>query len=150
MFGIWSTFMPLGTTLAIVGAPLLLDHGGWRIVWLASSCCCLRGGRFYSQSPHVYPPHRQPDTSRQHRWPPLLPYCGGCCGAGGSWPSRRYSRYIPHSTIAATTVLPGLLTDSYGYAPRQAALMAATVSFVNAAGNFLGGWLTATQLPRCC
>jgi len=49
--------------------------------------------------------------------------------------------------LAATTVLPAILTGTYRFAPHHAALLAAAVSLVNAGGNFLGGWLTGTHLP---
>jgi CP family cyanate transporter-like MFS transporter len=148
VFGIWSTFIPLGTTLAIVGAPLLLDHGGWRMVWLASSLLAAGWAVLLAITTRV--PAASP-TRQQPPPPPLVPLrpvLRRVLRSQGIMALAVIFALYTAQYLSATTVLPGILTDTYRFAPHQAALLAAAVSLVSAGGHLLGGWLTGTHLPR--
>ena len=41
VMAMWGTFMPLGTALALLVAPLLLATWGWQSLWIASGLSCL-------------------------------------------------------------------------------------------------------------
>jgi len=125
---IWSTFLPLGTTLAIVGAPLLLDHGGWRMVWLASSLLAAGWAvllAITTRVPAASPTRQQPPPPPLA---PLRPVLRRVLRSRGIMALAVIFALYTAQYLSATTVLPGILKDTYRFAPHQAALLAAAVS----------------------
>jgi len=146
MFGIWSMFLPLGTAVALLGTRLLLDHGGWRLVWLASSLLAAGWAVLLGITTRISA------ASPARPQPPLplaapRPVLRRVLRSQGIMALAVIFALYTAQYLAATTVLPAILTGTYRFAPHHAALLAAAVSLVNAGGNFLGGWLTGTHLP---
>jgi MFS family permease len=143
-FGLWSCFMPLGTSSMMLVAPPMLAHFGWRGLWAANGAVVLLyaalfrfatrsavGGleRAAGQPPRIW---RNVRTVTSRAGPLLLAV---------SWAA------YTMSYIIMMGFLPTLLIGRGFGAPAAAALTALVVA-ANMAGALGGGWLLKKGVPR--
>jgi MFS family permease len=143
-FGLWSCFMPVGTSAMMLASPALLSLFGWRGVWACNGLLLLAMAAAF------------------HRATRALPGRGALRAAapGSLWGNVRAVVSVPGPVLLAVSwsmytttymVLMGflptlLLADGHSRAA-AAALTAAAVA-ANAAGALGGGWLLKHGAPR--
>ena len=140
--GIWSTYMPTGMALAMIGAPLLLAPFGWRGLWLAVAglaVALLAVGLIVrgAQAPPPAAPAETPwrnirlTVSRPGPW--LL---------AGSFASFT----LPWSGISVW--LPTFLVEEWGGSLVGAGALTALFVIFNAVGNLCCAWLMHRGVAR--
>ena len=139
--GIWSSYMPFGTSLALALSPFLLAHVGWRGEWTAIAILTVAGMLWVAR------------RGRQ--------YHGVKGGARRSFADIRAALAQPVPwllgvTFAAYTMqfyivavwLPTYLVTVRGVGLTESSLLTAIVVAANIIGNFYGGRLLHRHVPR--
>jgi MFS family permease len=139
----WSTYMPAGSAMAMVVAPLLLAGLGWRGVWVAAAgMALLWGGLLLRYMPPDPPGHHRADgasllrnitltVSRPGPW--LLAVAFGCYTV--QW-------------VSLMVWLPTFLTEQRELTIGTASVLTALVVACNVPGNLFGGWLLHRHMAR--
>lgn len=142
MFGLWSAFMPTGTALGVLVTPVLLDHGGWRGLWLLGAALTgLTAAAAGLATRTLRPAPRSEPRAR------VLPVLRAVATSPGPLLAAGAFAMYAGQYLAVFGFLPTLLIED-GVPVGTAALLAAAASFVNAPGNLLGGWLRGRGAPR--
>jgi MFS family permease len=134
-FGIWGSYMPVGTMLTFVLAPTLLSSIGWRGMWGVIAACCLLC---------LVPVARYLDVSRpvaEHVDFPLRERLAVVLSQRGVWLTSMIFAAYAFQWIALMIWLPTLLVEGRGVTLATASLMTAGIVLVNIPGNLMGGWL---------
>ncbi|QFY08711.1 MFS transporter [Nonomuraea phyllanthi] len=142
MFGVWSSFMPTGSALGVLAAPVLLAHGGWRALWLAGAVLTAAVALAVAGAGRTLRPPG--DRARLRPAPAMravLTAPGPLLVAGA------FAAYALQY-LAVIGFLPTLLTTEYAVPAATAALLTAAATIANAPGNLLGGWLRGRGAPR--
>jgi cyanate permease len=138
--GLWASYMPLGSGLAILASPFLLGSIGWRGLWLAivlmMLACTIVLWRF--RGSYRIAPAAAPALSITLR---LLRQ------AGLWWLALGFACYSL-MYFALAVWLPTYLIQERGASIKQAALLTALLIGCNAGGNLLGGWLMHRAAAR--
>jgi DHA1 family inner membrane transport protein len=134
--GLWPGYMPSGVSIMILAAPLVLQVGGWRGLWIAVAVLAAagaavmllvgrsaHGGRVAASGAALWKNIRLV-TSRSGPW--LL---GGCFALYGA------------QLYAIMTWMPTFMIEERGTGAGAAAALTALVVAVNGLCNVLGGWL---------
>ena len=132
-FGLWGTYIPTGIAVAMVATPLVLDDFGWRGVSLLAALPALAVALglalvFHGAPTAAVPARGLKDLKEAARLP-------------GPWIAGAAFSFYAFQWFIVMTWLPTLLVETMGYDARAAGLLTATVVFVNALGNVLGGAL---------
>ena len=140
--GVWSTYMPTGMALGMIGAPLLLAPFGWRGLWLAvagltaallAAGLLARGTRAPPPAGPVETPGRNIRLTLSRPGPWLL---------AGSFAS--YT--LPWSGISVW--LPTFLVEQWGGSLGAAGALTALFVVCNAVGNLSCAWLMHRGVAR--
>jgi len=140
-FGLWSTYLPFGVSVALLVSPPLLDTLGWRSLWavsaLAAGACV---AMLALQSRHyagVGTGARRSLASVRASLAQPVPWLLGIAFAAYA---------IQHHSLIVW--LPTYLIETHGTSNTAAALATALAVFVNCFGNLLGGWLIQKHVSR--
>jgi DHA1 family inner membrane transport protein len=138
-FSLWSSYMPAGGTVALLGAPLALATLGWRGLWLALAactalCCVLLARRVPVPSFGGQVSSLALLTESLMR-PGTLALCLVFVCYVGQW-------------VSVMTWLPTFVVDERGASATAAALLTAAFVAINIPGNLLGGVLLRRGVPR--
>ena len=138
--GMWASYLPLGSGLAILASPLLLGTIGWRGLWLAivllMFACTIMLWRYrahYRGAPAAAPTLSSALSSLRQSGPWFLATAFAC-----------YSTMY----FALAVWLPTFLVQERGASIARAALLTALLIGCNAGGNLVGGWLMHRAAPR--
>ncbi len=143
-FGLWSCFMPFGTSVMMVGAPVLLAHFGWRGMWAFNGGLLLA----YAAVFHVALRGVQRPTGLQPALPSEIAQNVRLV-ASRPGPVLLAIAWTVYTTTFMVLMgfLPTLLA-ARGYARSTAAAITAFAVAVNIVGALVGGWLIKRGVPR--
>ncbi len=138
----WSSVTPIGMTIAIITAPWVITHGGWRNLWFLTAilsliCLAVAAISFKGHAPpkkSVTIGHWQNvklTTSRPGPW--ILTFC--------------FSTYT-FQWMAMMVWLPTFAIEEKGLSLEVAATLTAIALAINIPGNWFGTWLVHKQIPR--
>ncbi len=131
--GLWSAYVPAGTALVMLLAPLALAHGGWRSLWIAVGAvtwiaavvvasATIRTPRRHDDRPT----NLRADLGAVVRAPLPLALAAGFVGYAGAY-------------LALVGFLPTILVQA-GETTTVAALVSALIVVANGAGNVVAGF----------
>lgn len=133
--GLWPAYMPVGVSLTMVTAPLVLKIGGWRLLWVAVAALAMVGiavmwmfGRGVTPEP----------TSAQ-----VTPWRNICIAASsvGPWLIGSCFVLFGMQLYAVLTWMPTFMIDERGISASVAAMLTAAVIVSNGLANPLSSWL---------
>lgn len=143
--GVWSAFVPIGMTLVMLGAPLIVGHFGWRGLWRANALILLgyalvlavrtRGLRRTAKGPKA-------------GWRLLLGDVLKTASAPGPVVLALIFSTYALQWVTVMGFFPTLLMESRGFGAASSSLLTAGMVAVNIPGNFIGGWLLQRGLRR--
>ncbi|CAD5108413.1 MFS transporter [Zestomonas carbonaria] len=134
-FAAWSTFMPVGITLVLLGAPLL-EAMGWRGFWLLNAAILLGYAVLLERGTRAIARARE-TRSR------LVGDIVETLGSPGPWLLAGLFAAFTAVYFAVFGFLPTVLEERWSLAPATASLLTAIAVLVNAGGNLAGGALLA-------
>ncbi|MBX2881108.1 MAG: MFS transporter [Granulosicoccus sp.] len=133
VMGIWGAFMPLGITVTLLLSPMILESGGWRLLWQFSGLASLIAGLLVAWASRrvVLPEPIRLQTADivATIWRPA--------------PLLMFACFLTYSAqfMAVTSFLPTLLLERYPVTLAMTAQWAALVVAANIIGNVAAGWL---------
>lgn len=133
-FGIWGAYMPVGTSLTFMLAPVLLANIGWRGMWMVIAVGCLLCLIPVVRYLDISAPEKQPDF-------PLRARLGVVMAQRGVWLTAMIFAAYAFQWIALMIWLPTLLVEGRGVSLTTASWMTAGIVLINIPGNLAGGWL---------
>jgi MFS family permease len=141
--GAWSTYMPAGSAIAMVLAPLLLVGLGWRGVWVGAAVLSM----FWAVLLLHYMP---PDPPAHHRadGASLLRNITLTVSRPGPWLLAIAFGCYTVQWVSLMVWLPTFLIEQRGLALGTASVMTALVVACNLPGNLFGGWLLHRHMAR--
>lgn len=146
--GWWSAYVPMGSAIALLAGPWVIQWAGWKIWWAALGILCLS----VSVAVHRIVP---PDTRHA---PPLRPGAfragkdavGGVLLAAGPWLLAASFMLYSAQWMGVLGFLPSVYSQA-GLSPELAGALTAVVAAVNILGNVASGrLLQAGWPPRRC
>lgn len=141
VFSFWGAYMPAGTTLGMLIAPLLIQASGWRALWLATVACALLALALLASLRHDY---RLPADALRPTWSasaaPLKK-------PGPWWLSFAFGCYA-FNYYAIMVWLPTFMVGERQTPLGVASLLTALMVAANIPGNILGGVLLQRGLAR--
>ncbi len=126
--GVWALWMPLGSSLIFLLAPLLLAGGGWRALWLSSGVMAMLILPLLLKLPRV-------SVNAAHGPLPTAPFAGGPILLGVIFAC------FSSGFFSILTYLPTYLRTVRDLSKTQAPLLSALLPAVLMCGNLLGGVL---------
>ncbi|MBL8382081.1 MAG: MFS transporter [Burkholderiales bacterium] len=141
VFSFWGAYMPAGTTLGMLLAPLVLESWGWRALWLAGSACALAALATLAALRADFPqPHQDGPRSWRASAAPLK-------AAGPWWIALAFGCYA-FNYYAIMVWLPTFMVGERGTPLGLASLLTAIMVAANIPGNLLGGVLLQRGFAR--
>ncbi len=150
-FGLWGAYVPVGMTIIMLASPPILQHAGWRGLWLANAglvalyaallAFASRGlasapkDRAQGGSQPAAPPRPWRDIRRVIARPGAVVLALCFMGYSANW-------------LAVLGFLPTFLIEQRGLSGGAAAALTALALAVNAPGNFIGGVLLQRGFAR--
>lgn len=135
VLALWSAYMPLGISLALLTAPLLLEDGRWRLLWTliagVTAVCAVWMELWRSRYAHPRPAARSLD------WRKLT----GGLRQIVPWVLALSFTFYAIQFFTVMTFLPTWAIQERGLSLRTASLLTAVVIFFNAGGSVLGASL---------
>jgi len=143
-FGIWSGYMPAGTSFMILITPLALGVVGWRgLWWLNAGLIAGFAALFFAAT------RRLPDPRAEaHRLTRFKSDLGAVLGARGPWLLALCFATYTANFLCVASFLPTLLIETGGFTQLWAGMATGLVVAANVAGNLLGGWLLQRGAAR--
>ncbi|HEY7609447.1 MAG TPA: MFS transporter [Alphaproteobacteria bacterium] len=137
-FGIWSGYMPAGTSAMILISPLAIVLVGWRGLWWLNAAL-LAGFAlvFWAAARRV----SDPRADAEGRVAKFKGDLRAVLGARGAWLLALCFATYTASFLCIASFLPTLLIETADFAPVWAATVTALVVACNVPGNAAGGWL---------
>jgi DHA1 family inner membrane transport protein len=124
---VWGTFMPVGMTVVMLGAPLLTVIG-WRGYWLVNAAVLIGYAVLLA-----YGTRSIPTAAAQRR--SIADDLRQTTAAGGPWLLAGLMAAFSAAFFAVFGFLPSILSDRLAVGPTAGSLMAAAAVAVNALGN---------------
>jgi len=141
--GAWSTYMPAGSALAMLLAPLLLAGLGWRGVWVAAALLALAWALLvWLRVPADPPAHHRVDSASLRRNARLT------VARPGPWLLAAAFGCYTVQWVSLMVWLPTFLAEQRGLGIGAASALTALVVACNVPGNLFGGWLLHRHLAR--
>ena len=144
-FGIWSGYMPAGTSAMILITPLAIALVGWRGLWWLNAA--LMAGfalLFWAATRHA----ADPGAEAAGRIAKLKGDLRAVLGARGPWLLGLCFATYTASFLCIAAFLPTLLIETEDFAPVWAGTVTALVVACNVGGNACGGWLLQRGASR--
>jgi len=139
--GLWSTYMPAGSALMILTAPLFLENVGWRglfqmiallsFIWVF---LLLRNSR--------------PAKTSRTSWRQLPGNLKTVIAAPGPVVLSLSFAFYTFQWVTLMVWLPSAMIETEGLSPAFTALLTAVIVAANIIGNLGAGWLQHKGLPR--
>jgi len=141
IFSFWGAYMPTGTTLGMLLAPLLIAAYGWRALWLATAACALAAMvLLYSlRDEYAAPAGAGGNSWRASAGPLRKP--------GPWWIALAFGCYA-FNFYAIMVWLPTFMVGERNTPLGVAALLTALMVAANVPGNVLGGMLLQRGFTR--
>ncbi len=141
IFSFWGAYMPTGTTIGMLLAPLLIATHGWRALWLATAACAFAAMvLLYSlRTEYAAPTGAAGATWRASAGPLRKP--------GPWWIALAFGSYA-FNFYAIMVWLPTFMVGERQTPLGVAALLTALMVAANIPGNVLGGMLLARGFAR--
>ena len=143
VFSFWGAYMPAGTTLGMLLAPLLIAAHGWRALWLATALCALAA--------IVMLVLRRGDYTAPAGVAQVVPAWRASAGplkrAGPWWIALAFGCYA-FNYYAIMVWLPTFMVGERQTPLLVASLLTALVVAVNIPGNLFGGMLMHRGVSR--
>ena len=134
--GFWAGYLPAGVSLMILAAPLALEAGGWRALWIAVALLAMSGaalmwacGRGAADA--------LSSGARLAPWHNI----GVAVSRPGPWLAAGCFALYAAQLYAVITWMPTFMIDERGIGPALAAALTAVAVAGNGSANLLGGWL---------
>ncbi len=152
MLGVWGAYMPLGTSLALLGGPwimhLFAPQWGWRVLWLLFSALALLFALFLayrvpSDRAHTPPSDRVPHAAVSSTNIKLLSLT---LRTPAVWLLAMTFAMYSGQWLAVIGFLPSIYTQ-YGFSGPVTAALTAAAAAVNIFGNLLAGRLLGRGTP---
>ncbi len=141
IFSFWGAYMPTGTTLGMLLAPLLIAAHGWRALWLTTAACALAAMLLlYSLRAEYAAPGGAAGT-------PWRASAGPLRKPGPWWIALAFGCYA-FNFYAIMVWLPTFMVGERQTPLGLAALLTALMVAANIPGNVLGGMLLARGFAR--
>ena len=141
IFSFWGAYMPTGTTLGMLLAPLLIAAHGWRALWLTTAACALAALLLlYSLRLEYAAPAGAAAT-------PWRASAGPLRKAGPWWIALAFGCYA-FNFYAIMVWLPTFMVGERHTPLGVAALLTALMVAANIPGNVLGGTLLQRGFAR--
>jgi MFS family permease len=134
VFSFWGGYMPAGTTLGMLLAPLFIQTLGWRALWLATVACAVAALALLYTLRHAYHP---PAAAGTATW---RASAGPLRKAGPWWIALAFGCYA-FNYYAIMVWLPTFMVGERNTPLGVASLLTALVVAANVPGNLLGGTL---------
>ncbi len=139
--GLWSTYMPAGSALMILTAPLFLDNLGWRglfqMIALLSFIWVLLLFR-----------NSQPTATSRASWRQLPGNLRMVISAPGPVVLSLSFALYTFQWVTLMVWLPSAMIETEGLSPAFAAMLTAVIVAANIIGNLGAGWLQHKGLTR--
>jgi MFS transporter, DHA1 family, inner membrane transport protein len=137
---VWGTFMPVGMTVVMLGAPLLTLMG-WRGYWLVNAAALIGYAVLLA-----YGTRATQTAAARHR--SIANDLQQIMAAGGPWLLASLMAAFSAAFFAVFGFLPSILSDRLAVGPTTGSVMAAAAVAVNAVGNLACGPLLARGMRR--
>lgn len=144
-FSLWGSYMPTGTALGMLLAPLLLAASGWRVLWLAVVVCTLLAMALLDARRADYGNTATapgPDLASSWR------AAAGPLKAAGPWCIATCFACYVFNYYAIMVWLPTFMVGERQMALGTASLLTALVVAANIPGNWLAGALLQRGVSR--
>ena len=139
MMGVWGTYMPLGTGLALLGGPALMALAGWQGLWWGLSLFTVLVMVWLGLA---VPPEDKLKSISQSGTTGWLHRLRQTLSASGPWLVALSFAVYSAQWLAVIGFLPTIYTQA-GYSGESTAILTAMVALVNILGNLLSGALQA-------
>lgn len=143
-FGIWSGYMPAGTSAMILLTPLLIPLIGWRGLWWLNTALLLGFAVYFLAATRQMADPR----AAAGRLAGLKRDMRAVLGARGPWLLATAFATYTAGYLCVTAFLPTLLIKTAGWSTVAAGTATALVVFLNVPGNLVGGWLLQRGASR--
>jgi MFS transporter, DHA1 family, inner membrane transport protein len=137
---VWGTFMPVGITLVMLGAPFLAATG-WRGFWLVNAAILIGYAPLLALGTRFVPPAGAPHRS-------IAADLRQTLAAGGPWLLTGLMAAFAAVFFAVFGFLPLLLSDRLAVGPETGSLLTALAMAANVLGNLGCGMLLARGIRR--
>ncbi len=137
---VWSTFMPVGITIVMLGAPLLTALG-WRGFWVVNAIVLVAYAMLLAYGTRAVQAQAAPGRSIASDVQVTL-------GSAGPWLLALLFAAFCAAFFAVFGFLPTLLSDRLGVGLEMASALAGLAVLANVPGNLVGGVLLARGV-RC-
>lgn len=142
MLGVWGTFMPLGTALALLTGPDIMAFIDWQGWWWLIATISLAVGVWLARAVPHDPPR---PVARGHGWHQRLVRT---LGARGPWLAALTFAVYSAQWLSVIGFLP-VLYEATGWTGTLGAVLTASVAGINMVGNVLAGRLLSRGVaPR--
>lgn len=133
VMGIWGAFMPFGMATTLLLSPVVLDAGGWRLLWQICGIASVGAGVAVAITSRTVV---LPDPVR-------LKFADIVTTVWRPAPLLMFGCFLTYSAqfLALTSFLPTLLLERYPISLAMTARWVAIVVAANILGNVAGGWL---------
>jgi MFS family permease len=142
--GLWGTYMPIGMTVALATAPLILHGAGWRGLWLTNGVVLAGLVLVFAVGTRgvgARPPER---AALRH----AMAGVGATVRRPGPWLLAACFGVYTTQWMALIAWMPTFLIEDAGFGTAPAANFTALMVFGNIFGNLLGTWLLHRGAPR--
>jgi MFS family permease len=143
-FGLWGSYMPTGTALGMLLAPVLMAASGWRVLWLAVALCTLLAMGLLRQRRADYAAAAGAPSALGTSWRAAA----GPLKAAGPWCIALCFACYVFNYYAIMVWLPTFMVGERQMALATASLLTALVVAANIPGNWLGGALMQRGVSR--
>lgn len=141
VFSFWGGYMPAGTTLGMLLAPLVIATLGWRALWLATTACALAALALLVSLRDQY---ETPAAPADTRWRASA----GPLAAAGPWLVALTFGCYAFNYYAIMVWLPTFMVGERQTPLATASVLTALMVAVNVPGNLLGGALLQRGFAR--
>ncbi len=147
VFSFWGAYMPTGTTLGMLLAPLLIAAHGWRALWAVTAVLALAALVLLLARRQDYAPPAAAPAAAARVAPSWRASAGPLKKSGPWWIAAAFGCYA-FNYYAIMVWLPTFMVGERQTPLLTAALLTALVVAVNIPGNILGGMLMQRGVAR--
>ena len=143
-FSLWGSYMPTGTALGMLLAPVLMAASGWRVLWLVVVLCTLLAMVLLRRRRADYGAAAGAPSALDTSWRAAA----GPLKAAGPWCIALCFACYVFNYYAIMVWLPTFMVGERQMALATASLLTALVVAANIPGNWLGGALMQRGVSR--